>query len=210
MKCAVVSLQYLEKEFRQTQECLDKLPNLIIKADRKGYLGIAKAFNDAFRQVPEDCKYVWFVTNILFTHDHLTKLIAAMDETGYAAITPTFDSDHPHIRPRKVRPGEEVQEAKFVEFTCPIVRADVFRKFPLDVLFPYDIHDLDWSFRVIHAGYKLGVHYGVQVGHSYLRNNNGGAYITKKRKSLRQIALKQTHIHAAQKYGPNWREMIWR
>jgi hypothetical protein len=204
-KLAIIALEYLESDYVQTKKCLDKCPHVVIKADRKGYLGIAKAFNEAFKRVPPSIQYVWFVTNITFNRQDIDSLIAAMDLTGYAAITPCLDSDHPHIRPG----GKGIQEAKFVEFTCPIVRADVFRQFQLDERMPYDIHDLDWSFRVKSNGHKLGVHYGVEVGHTYLRNSKSVEAITEKRKTLRRLALTRTHEYAAKKYGKDWRDKIW-
>lgn len=208
-KCAVVYLEYLEPNWQATQMCLDRLPHLTIKADRLGYLGIPRAFNEAFSKVPAGVDYVWFVTNITFTRQDIDGLVAAMDRTGYAAISPCFDSDHPHLRPHSYHYDQDVQVAKFVEFTCPIVRADVFRQFPLDEEMPYDIHDLDWSHRVKMAGHTLGVHYGVKVNHVYLRNSTSDHWATKKRKRYRAVSLERTHKKAAEKWGQNWRELIW-
>lgn len=205
-RVAIIALEYLEKDYQQTINCLDKCPQLIIKADRRGYLGIAKAFNEAFAKIPPGIQYVWFITNIVFSRYDIDSLVAAMDLTGHAAISPTFDSDHPHIRPKS---ENAIRVAPFIEFTCPMVRADVFRQFPLDERMPYDIHDLDWSHRVKEAGHTLGVHYGVKVGHTYLRNSKSTEHITEKRKRLRKLALVRTHEYAAQKYGNGWVAKIW-
>lgn len=205
-KCAIVYLEYLEPSWKATQACIDKCPHVTIKADRQGYLGIPRAFNKAFIHVPPKIPYVWFITNITFKRQDVDMLIEAMDKTGFAAISPVFDSDHSHLRPRA---GTGVKEAPFVEFTCPIVRTEVFRDFPLDENMPYDIHDLDWSARVRNNGHKLGVHYGVEVGHVYLRNSSFEHFITKKRKKYRDRALPNTHDYAAKKWGHNWKEKIW-
>lgn len=206
-RVAIISLEYHEPEYKRTQDCLDKCPQLVLKADRLGYLGIPRAFNEAFTRLPVGFEYVWFTTNITFNRHDIDALVAAMDLTGYAAITPCFNSDHPHIRPKHGEQG--VKEASFVEFTCPMVRTSVFRDFPLDERMPYDIHDLDWSARVKNNGHKLGVHYGVQVGHVYLRNSTSDHFITKKRKKYRERALPDTHDYAARKWGKNWKSIIW-
>jgi hypothetical protein len=128
-----------------------------------------------------------------------------MDSTGYAAITPAFSSDHKHIQPinRNV-----VTEGPFVEFTAPIVRMDVFKNFQLDEDMPYMGHDLDWSHRVASFGNKMGVHHGVVLKHTYIRNAKYSHSITDIRKKLRKNADASTEQKLIYKYGAAWKAVL--
>ncbi len=53
-----------------------------------------------------------------------------------------------------------------------MVNAEVFSENPLDEMLAYYYMDLDWCYRVKEKGYRVGVHHGTQIGHTYLRNRD--------------------------------------
>ncbi len=207
-KCAVVSIIYREIDWASTEKCLLDYcsPYPVFYVDRRGVGSLAKALNAGFKQWANGAKYIWFVTNVLFSPDCLCNLIDEMDKTGYAAITPAFQSDHLFCRP--VKDCKETKEVPFVEFTAPIVRADVFREFPLDEEMPYWGHDLDWGYRVRAAGHKIGVYHGEQLKHIYIRNNANNNRITQRRYELRGKTNAGTKYALTRKYGPSWKKIL--
>lgn len=52
---------------------------------------------------------------------------------------------------------------------------------------PYWGHDLDWSYRAKSIQARLGIHHGVILGHTYIRNSKPHA-VTLQRKRLRRLA----------------------
>lgn len=212
----IIALRYDEPEWRQTFNCLVKCGVPIVIADRGGVGNMAKAYNEAFDKAmnsdwaEKKFKYVWFVSNIVFDPKILPVMVNRMNSGEYAALHPTFASDHKHIQPLKE--GNEffhgVKEVSFVEFTAPLVRTDVFAHNFLDEDMPYVGHDLDWGFRVRSEGHKIGVYHGCHVEHVYIRNNPNGHEVTKIRKALRKSWEKPTTEKLIGKYGQDWREVL--
>ncbi len=207
-KVGIVSVIYLEPEWIKTkmsiQEC--GVPTTYVNRDGTGSLALA--YNSGFERILEDNdpEYIWFVSNPCFNSDILPKLVAAMDETGYDAIHPAFDSDHAPIRPDG---SDLIKPVAFLEFTCPIVKTETFRKFRLDEHMPYWGHDLSWGYEVRKAGGIVAVHHGITVKHEYIRNtvNKRPHAVTKQRRRLRKMTNAQTFERLRQLYGEAWREV---
>lgn len=215
----IIQAEYLDPQFSFLETQLDQF-DAIAKcfiSPRTGVGSLAECFRTGYllammnlileksdQEVP---KYIWFLTNVKANKMDLIQMIDAMDDTGYAAIHPTFDSDHSHLR---INPDAHpwINPVPFVEFTCPIVRFDIFNKFQLDCQMPYWGHDIDWSYRVRQAGYELAVHNGVSVEHNYLRNNTAGHPLTEIRKQLRAYYDEPTRRALEKKYGPQWPELL--
>jgi len=209
-KTAILMMVYHEPEWLQTVKCVaTHCPGVpVFFTDRNGTDGLAGAFNHGFfNHRLWEFDYVWFLTNIVFNSgDGLLKLIAALDcRPAIAAITPAFDSDHAHTRPKG---HDMVDHVPFVEFTCPLVRASVFRHTMLDPEMPYSGHDLDWGYRVRRRKCLLGVHHGVVVGHTYIRHSSSAHPATVARKALRDAAEEPTKALLAAKYGPEWFKLL--
>jgi 3-deoxy-D-manno-octulosonate 8-phosphate phosphatase (KDO 8-P phosphatase) len=149
----------------------------------------------------EKYDHVWFVTNVTFDPDLPLKLAESIG--SHAAIHPKFKSDHKHMTE-----GEGVKEVPFVEFTAPLVRADVFKDLPLDENLPYWAHDLDWGYRVWSAGYSIAVNYDLEVGHTYIRHSKMHP-VTKERLRQRRAADQPTREALVKKYGAEWRDIIF-
>lgn len=207
----IVALRYLEPEYQETLDCLADSNVPYLFCDRRGVGNMAKAYNEGFQVAyhRHNPKYVWFISNITFEKGTFEALIEGMEEAGHAALCPVYQSDHPHLRPRSFHHGEHIKKVPFVEFTCPIVRADVFRDFPLDEFLPYVYHDLDWSYRVRQAGHTLGVHLGVEIGHEYLRKTHSTHPVTLHRKRKRHRAMISSDARMKEKYGIRWKETVW-
>jgi len=206
-KCNVISIIYKELEWCETERCLDQCCYPVHFVDRRGVGSLAKAINSGFKAWANGAEYVWFVTNVTFDPECLQKLIEQMDcNPKLAAITPAFASDHAFCRP--IGGCAETREVPFIEFTAPIVRASVFRDFPLDENMPYWGHDLDWGYRVRKAGWKLGVYFGATLGHTYIRDTNNDQRITARRYELRRKTNQGTRQALIAKYGAIWRKVV--
>lgn len=208
MKVCVIALEYLEPEYEETRECLDKLTVDIYYADRKGCGSISKAFNQCFSEnyIAQNYDLVWFVTNITgFDQQTLIRLIDTIGE--HSAICPVYDSDHPWLRPKEGLEGVEI--VPFIEFTCPLVRTFEFHHHRLDEKMPYYHHDLDWSYRVREVGHTLAVHNGVEVQHTYLRKRPIKHPITLKRERARIKTQAMSEAACMRKHGRDWRKKIW-
>lgn len=206
MKVSVVAIIYNEPEWTHTKECIEDIRDKvqeIVYVDRGGVGSLAKAYNDGFRHLSEPTDIVWFISNVTFNPDALDKLVKEMDK--YDGIHPAFDSDHKHIRPNGT---DTVADAPFLEFTAPIVRYELFDKIQLDESMPYWGHDLDWSYRAKSIQARLGVHHGVVLGHTYIRNSKPHA-VTLQRKRLRRLADSGTRSRLVELYGDKWRGVLF-
>ncbi len=236
-RVAIVSIIYYESEWHQTWKSIGSAIErmeagaTVHYVDRipSGVGSLAEAVNRGFRELSPNSQlpssgrgaegalrpptYVWFVSNVTFEPDLLPMLVAAMDATGYAAIHPCFASSHLFCQPGFEQEETEqtpVKSVPFVEFTAPIVRADVFAKYPLDEAMPYQGHDLDWGYRVWAAGHKIGVLQSDRelIGHAYIGNLDA-ADITSQRGALHQAARASTERRLVEKYGDNYRDLIF-
>lgn len=208
-KLAIVALWYLEPEFQQTLECLQKLNYPVFYADRDGVGNMSRAFNEAFKKYVEGrFEYVWFVTNITFTPDVPDLLLDAM-ENGVAihGIHPAMaGSDHQHLWPGELK---DVQNVPFIELTAPMFRTDVFSKFMLCIETPYYYMDLIISHQIRKAGGQVAVHKGCEVGHTYLRNNKTAHPISEIRKRLRNYWTPLSKAYMEKTYGDDWTVEMW-
>lgn len=202
-KTVIVSVIYVEKEWQETKACIEKCNVPVIYVDRQGTGSLAEAYNRGFNEIKDKPEYVWFVSNPTFNDSALSQLVKAMDKTKFAAIHPCFRSDHQHLRNDGSR---EVKEIKYIEFTCPIVKFDVFADFKLNEKMPYMGHDLDWSYRVKEAGYKIGVDMSVGIKHVYVRHLN--RIISRQRAEKRKRANPSTYQELIRIYGEEWRKVL--
>lgn len=204
----ILSVIYQEAAWRATVDSIAHAGVPVFFVDRQGVGSLSKAFNDGFQKHwLERYQYVWMVSNVTFAPHVLPELVAKMEALpDYAAVHPSFDSDHKHMRqkPRSV----EVIEAPFVEFTAPLMKASVFARFPLDEEMPYVGHDVDWGFRVREAGFKVGVYHGAKLGHTYIRHAARVEPVTAQRRARRQAAMRGTGDALARKHGPDWRKKL--
>jgi hypothetical protein len=204
-KVAIISIIYNELSWADTERCIDKCDCPKFFVDRHGVGSLAKAINAGFRQWGPGFEFIWFVTNVTFSQTCLKHLVRQMEMDSWAGLTPCFESDHLFCRPNPQKAGS--WEAPFIEFTAPIVRASVFRDYPLDENMPYWGHDLDWGHRIRQGGYKLGCFYGEQLGHSYIRNTDGDKW-TKARCAKRKATDHSPRAALIKKYGPDWRKVL--
>jgi hypothetical protein len=208
MSVGVVSIIYEEPEWKQTKKCIQRLNLPVVYVDRNGVGSLSKAFNRGFDKLLElhpDLKYVWMISNVVFNQDVLSKIIPYMEE--YDCIHPSFNSDHMHIRPQFY---SGVKPVPFVEFTAPVVKVETFKKFPLDEELPYWGQDLSWGYEVRQAGGKIGVHYGTQVRHEYIRHKvrRKPLPVTKTRQRLRKETNHSTRERLRTLYGDNWGQVL--
>jgi hypothetical protein len=208
-KVCIIALKYLEDYWESTQKNIVDSGLPVIYVDREGVGSMTKAFNSAIPELniifgdnlPE---YLFFVTNNNFTLDVVNRLVESMDSTGFAAIHPTHDSDHPsHINNK----SGQVIETKYIEWTSPIVRTDLFLKYPLNENYHYWFFDLVWSFEIKKLGYKIGVDHGAFVDHRYLVKDLSNP-ISKKRKELRDARNSFEYQILNKDYGNNWRLIL--
>ena len=213
MDCPVViiALEYLEPDFLETIQCLEKFNVPIIWAKRDGIGNMSRAFNEAFRYKLKDDpsynvypRYVWFTTNILCNETLLHDLVKGIESSGYAAIHPAFGSAHRHI----VQDGSGiVKQAPFIEFTAPLFRTEVFEKYYLDEDLWYWYMDLDISYRMRCDGYKMGIHHGAALTHRYLTEDNLHE-ISKLRYQLRTIMNSSAEQKLEAQYGRSWKAKL--
>lgn len=206
MRIGIVAVIYEEPEYQETLKCLMQLDCPIEYVDRGGVGSLAKAYNDGFDRITEkwDLDGIWFVSNFTFDVEVFSKLRQCLID-GWDAVHPAFDSDHPHLRPRK---GVKIAQVKYIEFTGPMVNRYVFEAHRLNENMPYWGHDLDWSYRVTQAGAKLACCYEAEIGHTYIRNNVVHP-VTKKRLEMRRRTNNKTTNELRRIYGPGWKKLIW-
>jgi GT2 family glycosyltransferase len=209
---AIVAALYEEPEYEQTIKCLNSIRCLkaMVPREPAGVGSLANTYNRGFDTVHvyngTVADYVWFVSNPTFAPGTFEALVKAMDDNpDMAAIHPAFNSDHAHLRPDG---SSVVKEVPFVEFTAPMVRADVFAKLLLDEEMPYWGHDLAWSHEAKKLGYKLGVHHGVQIQHTYIRHNKTLHPVTQRRHELRKRTNATTNGRLVALYGTDWERIL--
>jgi len=205
-KVAAISIIYQEPYWTETERCLDRCGIPLFFVDRHGVGSLAKAINSGFDRWGQGFEYIWFVTNVTFSRTCLKNLVEQMDLTGFAAITPAFNSDHSFCQP--IEGCEETREVPYIEFTAPIVRSSIFNDMRLDEDMPYWGHDLDWGFRAREIGCKLGVFHGETLGHTYIRHTAKIHHTTAKRARLRKITNAPTRDALIHKYGTGWRKVL--
>lgn len=202
----ILAVKYLEPEYSETLRCLERLKNVRIEfVDRspEGVGSLAEAFNRGFNAIQNPEPFVWMITNIRFGPDAYYRLRDSIWVSDYAAMNPMYSSDHKHIRK-----ATRIAPVPFVEFTCPMVKTEVFKSIQLDEDLPYAYHDLVWSHQVKQAGHELAVNPFVRIDHQYIRHNKKGHQITWLRSKMREQAVEPSEKKLVQQYGPQWRQVL--
>jgi hypothetical protein len=200
MRILIVVLEYLEPDWLQTLKCVQDtgLPYELVSRDGVG--NMSRAYNSI---VHKEADYYWFVSNVTFSPQMPFMLAMACEERGWAGIHPAMrSSDHKFQWPN----GNEPKETPFIEWTAPMVNAEIFRDNLLDEMLPYYYMDLDWCHRV--KPNKVGVHHGQVVEHTYLRNKQEHP-IGQLRKQLRNYWTPISQRHMIHKYGKDWQQKLW-
>lgn len=203
MRILIVVLEYLEPDWLQTLKCVQDtgLPYEIVSRDGVG--NMSRAYNSILMDPTWKADYLWFVSNVTFAPQMPFELAQACERLEWAAIHPAMPgSDHRFQWPDGIQP----KETPFVEWTCPMVNAEVFADNPLDEMLPYYYMDLDWCHRV--KPRKVGVHHGQVIEHTYLRNKQEHP-IGQLRKQLRNYWTPISQRHMIQKYGKDWQQKLW-
>jgi SAM-dependent methyltransferase len=208
-KICIVSLIYLEPYWEETKKNIIESGYPVIYVDREGIGSMTKAFNSSITKIKERFKndlpeYLFFVTNINFDKKLIDRLISSMDSTGFGAIHPTHQSHH---KSHNYADHNEVVETKFIEWTSPIVKTDLFLKLNLNENHRYWYFDLIWSYEAKKMGYKLGVDHGAKVGHTYLFDNKSHI-ISKIRDDLRWYHNPEELKTLIKNYGLNWKQTL--
>jgi GT2 family glycosyltransferase len=207
MKILIVVLEYLEPEWQHTLKCVKDtgLPYEIVSRDGVG--NMSRAYNSILLDPTWKADYLWFVSNITFKPDLPFKLAEAIEKNSWAAIHPAMaGSDHRFQWPDKFNLNPI--ETHFVEWTAPMVNAEIFTDEPLDEMLPYYYMDLDWCHRVKSKGWKVGVHKGEEIEHTYLRNKKEHPIGTL-RKQLRNYWTPISQRYMVEKYGKDWQAKLW-
>jgi GT2 family glycosyltransferase len=212
MKTLIIAVAYLEPSWIETRNCLLKCDNKVVVVDREGVGSLAAAYNHAFKKHAKGYEYVWFVSNITFSPFAVHVLESEMENRkSFAAMHPVMqNSDHAHMRSTwhlRQRLNGAIDEVPFVEFTAPIVRANVFNEFMLDEQMPYVGHDLDWGYRVRQAGFKIGLNHKTEIEHAYIRHSPDHA-VTAQRMRLRRESDDATVNRLIEKYGPDYKKKL--
>ena len=200
MRILIVVLEYLEPDWLQTLKCVQDtgLPYELVSRDGVG--NMSRAYNSI---VNKEADYYWFISNVTFSPQMPFMLAMACEERGWAGIHPAMrSSDHKFQWPN----GNEPKETPFIEWTAPMVNAEIFRDNLLDEMLPYYYMDLDWCHRV--KPNKVGVHHGQVVEHTYLRNKQEHP-IGQLRKQLSNYWTPISQRHMIQKYGKDWQQKLW-
>lgn len=214
---AIIALKYLEPEWQQTLGCLNKQPFDVFFADRDGVGNMSRAFNEAFeKHVKGKYEYVWLVTNVVFEPGApmalVTKATFPRREKNikYIAVHPVMNtSDHKHLHHNPSLSYFDDNLVPFVELTAPLLTSKVLEDFPLCEETPYYYMDLILSYQVKQAGGFVGVHNGVEVKHTYLRNKTTIHPISEIRKQLRNYHTPLSKKYMAETYGTDWESKLW-
>ena len=193
----IVAVKYEESWYKDTLKCLNKINVPIVMVDRKGTGSLAEAYNRGFEKV--HTPLVWFISNITFDKEVPMRLISHM--SGFDGIHPQFESHHKFIKQ-----GHGVQEAKFIEFTAPLIKSEVYREIRLNEEMPYWGHDIAFGIECHKKGYKLAIDHTVKIGHSYIWDSKEEE-VTKKRKALRLASDTQTENKLNELY-PEWKRYL--
>jgi GT2 family glycosyltransferase len=205
MKILIVLLEYLEPEFTQTLKCVEDtgLPYEVVSRDGVG--NMSRAYNSILMDVSWQADYLWFVSNVTFDKEMPYKLAETLEKTGWAGVHPAMStSDHRF----QWKNGDVPRETPFIEWTAPMVNAELFSHEPLDEMLPYYYMDLDWCHRMREQGHKVGVDHRVEVNHVYLRNKKEHP-IGQIRKQLRNYWTPISQKHMINKYGKDWQTKLW-
>lgn len=201
-KILIVALEYLEPDWHHTLKCVENtgLPFTIVKRDGVG--NMSRAFNSVIKE-NHDADLYWFVTNITFKPNVPFDLAQGVED--FAGIHPAMkSSDHRFQWPDG---SEQVKQVPFIEFTCPMIKAEIFNENPLDEMLPYYYMDLDFAHRI--KPNKVAVHHGVQIDHTYLRNKQTEHPISTIRKRLRHYWTPLSQEHMKRKWGNDWETKLW-
>lgn len=214
MRVCILAVEYHEPSYQQIREQLQVIRDEavpVFMVDRMGIGSLAEAFNRGFKENElHTYDYVWMITNIVPRLHSLMRLAAVAAEKHWVGICPAYLSDHSFLRPNSIEYGRGNVSVPFVEFTACMVHARTFAQYELDEDMPYVGHDLDWSYRVLRAGFHVGVCRDVIIHHSYLRHlDSKGHLATVERARLRQIAEPLTTAALVKKYGADWREKLY-
>ena len=209
----IFPMRYLEKDYQQTRECLHALEThgRIRYAERDGIGSMTRAWNTVIESMNEDLgyvdgiKYYWFPTNIIFDPSVPDRLAGSLDVSGGYAICPEYLSDHQHLRPDG---SSEVREVPFIEFTAPMIRADVFSSFRLDEEYWYYWWDLIFSRELRRHGMKMYCDHAVKVEHVYLRNNQKKERVSQLREQVRNWRNSIEIPTLETKFGPEWKKEL--
>lgn len=205
---AIVAVVYQEPDYAVTRRAIEACNVPVCWIDRRGVGSLAKAINDGVAQTaPLQAEFLWIVTNVGFGFELLPWLHQRLKgRRDLAALHPAFESDHVFCQPDG---SDDIVEVPFVEFTCPLVRAEVLRQYPLDNRMPYWGHDLDWGYRVRAAGWAVGVDHGAPaIEHTYIRNTPQTNPITVERHARRKASNAGTTSLLRTLYGRQWREVL--
>lgn len=217
-KVVIVSIVYKENEWQETKKCVEAcgVPVVYVERRPEGIGSLAEAINRGFKEAKKkyEPQYVWFVTNITFDPQILEILVSDMDKSRIiAALHPYFNSDHKHLQrfvldTSKIFPNHFVRQVPFIEFTAAIVKSEIFEKFPLDEQMPYVGHDMAWSYEITRAGFYVGVHDNVTIGHTYIRHKDQNNKFTKARRKMRRHAVEGTKRRLIELYGKDYQDKI--
>ena len=209
-KLCIISLKYEEPSWSNTKKCIEDSGLDVIYVDRDGVGSMSKAYNSAIPLIKEQYgdklpDYLFFVSNIEFDSELLIRLVNKMDESGFAGIHPAHSSDHTS----HVNDGSgNLKETKFIEWTAPIIKTELFINHPLDDNHRYAFFDLIWSNEIKKQGHKVGVDHGAQIGHTYLVNQKNHP-LSDIRYKLRTYWEPIEINLLSQKYGPHWRTLLF-
>lgn len=193
----IVAVRYEETWYKETIKSLSKVKIPIVFVDRQGVGSLAEAYNRGFEKV--QTPLVWFISNITFQKDVPLRLVSHM--SGFDGIHPQFESHHKFIRQ-----GNGLRECKFLEFTAPLIKSEVFREIRLNEDMPYWGHDIAFGIECHKRGYKLAIDHTVKIDHAYIWDSKEEE-VTKKRKALRLASDKKTEDKLNQLY-PDWKRYL--
>jgi hypothetical protein len=192
-----IIINYKEAAYKQPLNI--KGANFII-VDRRpvGVGSLSEAINRGFEQVTTE--HFMVVTNVQCPDDLLINLLASIGQ--HAIIQPTYDSDHLFLRYRSDASSAEVQVVPFTEFTCCLLRSDVFRELGgLDQAMPYVGFDIDYGIRLTAKGYTAAVDFSQRIEHTYNRHLDMRDPYTKKRALMRARYERETRKYLHHKHG---------
>lgn len=205
---AIIAILYEEPDYAPIADAIRQTDVPTIWVDRQGVGSLAKAYNQGIDQALElNPDMLWCLSNVGFTPDLLPRLLRELGaRPEMAALHPAYHSDHAACRPDG---SGDIKEVPFIEFTCPLVRAEVLAEFPLDEDMPYWGHDLDWGYRVRQAGWTLGVDHGAPaIAHTYIRHVASPHPVTARRHQLRKSTDARTTQILRSRYGAEWKRRL--